>query len=285
MKSLGTNVFTGFQEPPIDFPPTFKYDVLRTLKGSKRVRARARIRGKILSEVEESAHLEAESMMELNPKGNTIADDDDSSSTSSASISMQSRSAADNDDEASLNGSDAGAKNGASAVGSPDPGKTVKHAAHHAKRKWWVLFRSTVSLSAVEQVPSKNETHKKKSPSIASKPGSIGPASMQDKVPTTPVQPETPMRASIFTKSDLTLDNKPLKSPQPPANVRATTSLDIPVRPSSEIQSSIAMARSTTTKSSSSVPAISKTLIGDASLDIEDKGVYDTSSKRRVPSW
>jgi hypothetical protein len=243
------------------------------------------MRGKILSEVEESAHLEAESMMELNPKGNTIADDDDSSSTSSASVSMQSRSAADNDDEASLNGSDAGAKNGASAVMSPDLGKTVKHAAHHAKRKWWVLFRSTVSLSAVEQGSSKNETHKKKSPSIASKPGSIGPASMQDKVPITPVQPETPMRGSIFTKSELTLDNKALKSPQPPANVRATTSLEIPVRPSSEIQSSIAMARSTTTKSLSSVPAISKTLIGDASLDVEDKGVYDTSSKRRVPSW
>ncbi|PVG04227.1 DNase I-like protein [Serendipita vermifera] len=145
MKSLGTNVFTGFQEPPIDFPPTFKYDVLRTLKGSKRVRKDARARGKILSEVEEVTQLETDSLaMDINPKENAsaIAEDDDSSSTSSASISMQSRSAVDNDDEASLNGSDAGAKNGGSNITSyPDLGKTTKHAVHVARRRCFLLRR------------------------------------------------------------------------------------------------------------------------------------------------
>ncbi|CAG8619708.1 16972_t:CDS:2, partial [Acaulospora colombiana] len=289
MKSLGTNVFTGFQEAPINFPPTFKYDVLRTLKGSKRVRKDARMRGKILSEVEEVTHHEAESStMDITLKENTsaIAEDDDSSSTSSASISIQSRSAVDNDDEASLNGSDAGAKNGGSnTTPYPDLERTAKHAVHVARRRWWTVFRSTVSLPTPEQLSSKKAAHKAKSPSIGSKSGSIGPASAQEKVLITPVQAGNPTTTSVFTKSDLTLDNKALKLPQPPANVRASTSLDIPLRPSNDGPSSVMMTRSITSKTSSSAPGISRALIGEASVDVEDKGVYDTSSKRRVPSW
>ncbi|KAG8758941.1 hypothetical protein FRC14_007075 [Serendipita sp. 396] len=53
MQGKGTNVFSGFSEAHIDFPPTFKYDILRTLKDRKKARREAKLKQRGLSEVRE----------------------------------------------------------------------------------------------------------------------------------------------------------------------------------------------------------------------------------------
>lgn len=223
----------GFNEGPIDFPPTFKYDVLRTLKKAKRKSAR----------INHWKHSDKPpSLNEAEEKELEDLDDDDgeeedveeaASVSSSVWTSMHSRAGTDVDDEEYFHAS---TSQGLSAHGSK---AVLSHAAHKAKEKWIALISPSAPTSpAGKWFRSRN--------SILGQSPKDPPVSF-DVIPNTP-----PMFVSDHPKSDLG-QNALLRPP--------------------------GVSRSGSTKS-----FLHSEAEGDKDDD-EDKGVYDSSHKKRVPSW
>jgi hypothetical protein len=216
--------FVGFNEGPIEFPPTFKYDVLRTIK-----------KGKRKSSTRKNWRLSAENLIglaEAEERDMQEADDDDEAASIASTVltSVHSKLTTmtdvedDYDDSSNANGFAPGTPGS-----STGPAKlSISLAAINAKRAWKAL-----------------------------------------------VSPSAP---------DITSPNH--KSP------RFQSAVDL--RPSSDLPSSPASASSPrlllpplphARQSSPSSPGSSSAPPCATDADEVDRGVYDSSSKRRVPSW
>ena len=137
--------FIGFKESPIDFPPTFKYDVLRTIKQKKYLKANSSKHTLVLSEVEEKKDL-----VEDEPE----QEDGDSASISSAwasnlsrmtsrpSSSSESGKTKEKERETDIAAVNAQLNVNGANEGSPSV-SGIFQAAHRAKAKWLNLVHSS----------------------------------------------------------------------------------------------------------------------------------------------
>lgn len=233
--------FVGFEEAPIDFPPTFKYDVLRTLKNRKSNRRSIKNwrpgveKKQQLSEIEER---ERELARERDGEDRDDEDDDEgeeedggeaASVTSSVWTSIHSRANTEVDDEDYFE-SPPVARQPIDALAAK---VAITHAAHKAKTKWLSMVSPSSPLT-----PSKWTRAK----SIGS--DLLSPASARD------LHSNGNQEPSLY-KGSPDLGASP--SLLPPSLMRASS-----VR--------------------SSVHSEEEEADGD-------KGVYDSSAKKRVPSW
>jgi len=280
MKGLGTHALTGFNEAPINFPPTFKYDILHTLKGSKRSR-KGGVRGKrILSEVEEQERddMESSSMHPADTNNEVYGAAD---SESIASSTYQSKRDVDKGSSSSSSDSDSEGEKEHSFV------DVAKVAAKLTKRKWYP-FKSapnlppspavailqaddgTLQSSSISKVSTSRATSAAKK--IAGSKETVGAESLSCGT------------GNQRNRQNAGLPDRSQTIVPPPLGTRGTASMDIPRQIA--VDSSFkptALIRSISTKSGVG----SKTALNneEAALDVEDMGVYDTSSKQRVPSW
>lgn len=297
MRSLGSNAFLGFHEAAIDFPPTFKYDVLRTLKGGKRSSSKRRSRRKKKKDLTEVGE-EAEDP-DYAPQSAVTQEDGEgpleSASMISRSTSYYSRNTREQGDGSYGSDSDSDSdRSGEKNInGDKDSGIAQKarigvvYAALKAKEKLHAAFGSTGSLPNAP-----NSTHLVKGIQLQAPPLPIIKADVV-RSPSRNTALSARKSAEVSSPSAAAIPKEPYKDPPKsglvtPSVSRKTTSLDIPRKPSHDSQSNAQLARSIAAKS----PSVSKTTLtlhevkdAEQSLDIEDKGVYDTSSKQRVPSW
>jgi hypothetical protein len=224
--------FVGFSEGPIDFPPTFKYDVLRTLKRSKtkgsRHHGKYTERHNPLYEVEE-------------PDRDDDEGDEDGEGASMASsvwTSVHSRPPSDSDDEF-FNSSPA------RAVSAPNLAQKITiSAAHKAKTKWMALL-SPPSAPSTPSGRWRKPNYNRIAPSTLNIGEPISARSSTDMPATPPPYTATKSMSPESPKSDLLRPRGPIRS--------------------------------------TSVKSVQQS--GDEDTDDEDRGVYDSSSKKRVPSW
>jgi hypothetical protein len=232
--------FVGFQEGPIDFPPTFKYDVLRTLKvkhrDSKLHRWKSQDRVQRLTEVHEKPAVDAEE--EEDQDTDAEADADATSVASSMWTSTRSRHALNEaEDEFFATGS-AKLQHSASTPSS----KRLSRVATKAKVKW-------IELTS----------------------------------PSSPVSPVNWLKVKSKSKA---LRSKQSSNPSSEANVEGkllvpvrSTSLDGSPRRQNSFLAPPSMSAIAASSLKSSIPS-------DDEINAQsDKGVYDSSSKKRVPSW
>ncbi|KAF4596457.1 hypothetical protein EYR38_007844 [Pleurotus pulmonarius] len=234
--------FAGFNEAKIDFPPTFKYDVLRTLKRPKHKSKKISYSTSaipMLSEVEERYLLERES-----PRQEDREDARDRASiASSAYTSIHTRQGSDDDDD--VDRCDA-------STSSPTRHRfgrrvSLHIAAHKVKEQWLALLASP-------------RAHRR---------------AMDDKPPKSP-----------------SLQSRP---PAPPIADALSTSVSLPIGPTKISVGSVPEegSQSMLARKSLHPPEMTRMLsarssrndMDENSGDEEDKGVYDSSHKKRVPSW
>ncbi|GLB40612.1 putative inositol polyphosphate phosphatase, catalytic domain homologues [Lyophyllum shimeji] len=226
--------FVGFQEATINFPPTFKYDVLRTLKGAKRRRSklerwkRSEERTHRLTEVEEKEleeleKAEAEEEAEGDGEG-----EEGASMASSLWTSAHSRAGTDRElDEDEFYTSPSSQTMATSS-------SKVSLAAHRARVKWLALLSS----GKPKRSQSRNGEGGRKAHAAHS---------------------------SVDVTSNGLLT--PGSTPEPPRSVDAVDQGRLRPPPMILVNS---------TKSS---------LPTEENGEEDEKGVYDSSHKRRVPSW
>lgn len=264
--------FAGFNEAPIHFPPTFKYDVLRTIKRSrhksfKRTPPTPTIltpsHDKMLSEVQEleppAASTFAEQQDNISQHEQNGVDDvepDAASVVSSAWMSVRSRRTVDPDpDEEPYEGEPISPKySGQSPPASASTSNLVQKvwtatAAHKAKDKWMGIFK-----------PDSPRTPQRSSPSKRSK----WRQSWSSKHSSTPTR-----RAS-----QPSVEEFPPHTPMDPADPRQPKA-----GRRKELQAALLDA---VHSRSHQHLALSE---NNVDLEEEDKGVYDSSHKQRVPSW
>ena len=240
-EEMQKGTFAGFHEADINFPPTFKYDVLRTLKGSKSIQKNKHHRHKRrthdLSGVLEQDDIEYQQNAE--EEDDEIHSDDEDTASVASTVLTSSQSHRSKDEE----GSKAEKRRSRIAL-SPlvlDT-KLFNHAAHKAKQKWLSLLSpSTRSLSAGSHVE-----------------------------PKTTVQPATP----LLPYEDST---SPTPSKESPVT-HSISAVDLSTSGSGGVSSRPSFKRRRSTHSLGERPFTNHKVI-------EEKGVYDSSSKQRVPSW
>ncbi|KAK0480241.1 inositol polyphosphate phosphatase [Armillaria novae-zelandiae] len=225
--------FVGFQEAPIDFPPTFKYDVLRTLKRPKHSSRPDRWRGdksQPLNEVEEKER-ELEYGEDDDP--DEEGEGENASLSSSAWTSMHSKPVTEGDEEE---------------LDSPlmsqgtTPGSKVSLslAAHKAKIKWLSILSPSVPATPAKWLKMRH------SPDVEV---------MKNHKPHSSVDIVSEIKTPLPEERAISLDGAESRLLKPPP-----------------------LGRVSSTKSSA--PSDDE----DGKCDV-DKGVYDSSHKKRVPSW
>ena len=243
--------FMGFSEAPINFPPTFKYDVLRSSRSHKRSRRRSGkyIRHLDLSEVDEKInecrdrdhdHTDADEDDENAEIGIDVSDVASVTSTTVTSVhSKRTTTTTDIDDDDETDEFDYFDRSPRQFM--KTKGKAfVQDVATKAKNKWLSLI----------------------SPSSPSFRRSVSPLDKPEQRPA--------LKEMSQSAVELGHDYHALPLPSP---------MDPPTSAASERRpKSLSMKRS----ESSTKGARSRKSEAD---DDEDKGVYDSSSKQRVPSW
>lgn len=225
--------FVGFQEAPIDFPPTFKYDVLRTLKRPKYSSRPDRWRGERshpLTEVEEK---EKELEFVEDDDADEEGEGENTSLSSSAWTSTHSRLVMEVDD---------GELDSPLMSQSTTPGSKVSlsTAAHRAKIKWFSMLSPSVRASPARWLKRRD------SPDVEV---------LKSHKPHTSVDIVSEIKTPLREERAISLDGGESQLLKPPP-----------------------LGRVSSTKSS--VPSDDEDGISDV-----DKGVYDSSHKKRVPSW
>lgn len=229
--------FDGFEEGPIDFPPTFKYDVVRLHKHSKRNKTK-----QIPQEVS------TENLLDSNTPEPVHDDDDDLeqepemdgvSLMSSMMTSTPSRFTMDDYTEPDDEDGSLMPQKSAMSSGNVADKMWAATAAHKAKTKWKNFLAAAVPHSAVQ----KQSKRRSLGESLASK-SKTADANRIGGTESSPTPLESTVdghavhRSSPSAKSE---EGNPLGSPAPDQDV--------------------------------------------GTIDPEDKGVYDSSPKQRVPSW
>jgi hypothetical protein len=191
MNSKGTHAFEGFHEAVIDFPPTFKYDILQTLKGSKRGKRGEKSKQRALSEVEERAQEEVGSATPLNNHEGTPPNGDCAESDCNSSVYAEESSSSSGEDEEEAGGEYAG---------NVELGKKAKHVAEEVKRRWFHFLKSTISLPA--RTSPSVRTPDEKERKMASSTSNIHFSSQQSSsVITSSTAPKAPPIATRMTTS------------------------------------------------------------------------------------
>ncbi|KAF8588898.1 DNase I-like protein [Ramaria rubella] len=230
----GDPTFEGLHEAKINFPPTFKYDVLHSSKREKgRSRHGHKAFGGNMEDLEERGQ-------EDTVENATRADDDDaddepgdaSSLRSSAWTSNNSRHRLDAEDEAHGEGSVLNSPASGNGMSSPTS-KLISHAAQKAKATWIAFLNAS------------RDTHATKPPSKHREGTSAAKLGL----------PGSSIELSRGTKINPSPSSPSLVFPLLKRSVSAKTSLNERMQ---EFEY-----------------AVSET----------EKGVYDSSSKQRVPSW
>ena len=286
--------FVGFKEGPIDFPPTFKYDVLRTIKQKKFLKANSSKHTLVLSEVEER-----KDMVEDEPEqegGDSVSVRSSAwasnlSRMTSHSSSSSSESGKDKETEVETEKekekeTDIAAVNTQFNINEANEGVSgILQAAHRAKVKW---------LSRIHNSKESNET------------------------------PTSSSAGALITRSKSLTHQSPVKRNRRPStlagskvpvvgklstHLTVTSTVSVPVGDDAEPVTASSTPEDTSRKSTSSltteivkgsgevvtklVKNISRSSVkrkGHHNRDMKNmeelsKGIYDSSSKRRVPSW
>lgn len=276
--------FIGFNEAAIDFPPTFKYDVLRS-KRSKRHRSIKRlsrtpgsetqIHEKTLTEIEETpAAGPFDEDREDRSDGEQEYDGEAASVASTAYSTGPSKHTTDfDDDEHEEYFYGASSSRATRSTGALINKSLATAAVHRAKAKWMSLINSTSSSPGTpifkrfkhkqhdehrfDQHPDSPPPPPPSPPHTVSLPNSPPPEFKSLTLPPTPGQ-----------------DNKPLTGLHDDKLLMPPRSLD------SSKPGGIAL--STRAQSTKSIERADQQ---EEEEEVEAKGVYDTSHKRRVPSW
>lgn len=278
--------FVGFSEAAIDFPPTFKYDVLRykRSKHSKSIKRLSRTPGaetqvheKILTEIEETpAARPLDEDREDRSEGEQEYDGEAASVASTMYSTGHSKYTMDvEDDEREDYFYGASSPRANHSVGALINKSLATAAVHKAKTKWMSLIHTSSSPGTPIF---KRFKHKKHEEHRFSKYPDSPPPSLPSPPLTTslPNSPPPEFRSLTFPATPGQEDDKPLTEhhddkllmPPPPR------SLD-----SSKPGSLTLLSRAQSTKSMERVDQ------QDEEDEVEEKGVYDTSHKKRVPSW
>ncbi|KAJ6544832.1 inositol polyphosphate phosphatase [Mycena vulgaris] len=228
---LSGKAFVGFNEAPIDFPPTFKYDVLRTIKQKRRGSRLDRWRtpgerAHRLTEVDEHADEHEPEDLDGEESDKEGEAGEAASLSSTVWTSMHSRPGTDGDDDYFPSPS----SQAISIFSSPGSRISVSAAAHKAKTKWLSLLSPASPHSPTKWLRTKQAVLSTRHEAVV-----VEGAKVED-----------------FRDHPGSLD----------AGDRSLS------RPS--------LKRLSSTKSS---------LPSDEEDDGDDKGVYDSSHKKRVPSW
>lgn len=229
--------FVGFKEGPINFAPTFKYDVLRTLKRAKTKSYRPHWKhraDRIVNPLQELDEPERDEDDE--GEGEEDEEGEGASLASSNWTSVRSK-ITDMDDEDVFSDQPSSHAN---AFPHLTHRVSISAAAHKAKTKWKAL----VSPPSGPSTPSLAKWLKPKSNTVD---GGVA-AYFHDQV------------------SNISMDRS--STPEP---IRKSLS------PEPGAYGLLRLPRATSTKSVQQS--------GDDDTDDDDKGVYDSSAKKRVPSW
>lgn len=250
-----SDIFNGFSEAPINFDPTFKYDVLQTLKGHRSVKKALKDAGRHLKQSKRAAGLLMGDNLEDDYSEDSSSSDDEAQDTKSLSSSVwtgaQSKHTADvptvdDEDEAVRELDDLlrpAVENARMNAGSIPFGSPGFHhrAAHRAKEKLLGLLHRNSSA------------------------------------------PMVPRRLSPVPSDDSPTGQQALPHPRrpiAPGMRSAQTSLDVPRPGEEEVEKPPFLRRAFSVKSE--VVAEPEETEGVAK---GERGVYDSSSKQRVPSW
>lgn len=278
--------FRGFEEAPIDFPPTFKYDVMRTLKrdksgvgrsSSKRRDKRHRLSpSSHIAEVDEKELAAGTSLDEGSAKGDEPLGKDageDAISVISTAVTTNSQSrpatALDFSDDdyfaRDLPDPSTGSISNSDGTGFVATAHKVlvSRAAQKAKAKWLSLLSisapSTPNVFAFGRKPATTSTDIHTS---------------DDSSPEAEESVRNLSRLSMPNGCAESEDLNALPIAEPlPHHKGATSMPDLQLR------------LTPSKKSGKSAKSAAPILKDGEVTDDEDKGVYDSSSKQRVPSW
>jgi len=242
------DVFVGFNEADINFPPTFKYDVLRTLKRSKTRSTRSAQRALAINPLVEEAEVHDDDVGTEAESGDVYGDNDDSGSVASSNTaSLNDRRFPGLEDDYFSHAHVLRASTG----NLVQKVKTMA-IAQKAKTKWLArgspippsLLSNSKSISSPMLSPGHSKwVGKFKKPSLEDLDEQKIPAQSLKTTSITPTLDASSTKSSTMSKST----DRPLLGPP--------------------------LSRSDQSRSAS-----------DEEAD-EDRGVYDSSSKQRVPSW
>jgi endonuclease/exonuclease/phosphatase family protein len=232
--------FVGFREATINFPPTFKYDVLRTTRHKRRRSKHTHATVGVVAPLSQEL-ADASERRELEDYGQSEVSSEDDTNGELASVISSGTTTYSQHDHASDEDNDSGAESDYLRRRMSYPQRSaglVKRismsAAQRAKSKWAELINAPTSRYV--------RPRRTNAPTPQSRGNSKSPRSVQ----TTPL---------LGRRSTSSID-------QPPDDILASSP---PLR--------------------AHVPP-SPSCVGDGTAEAEDdKGVYDSSSKQRVPSW
>jgi len=288
--------FVGFKEGSINFPPTFKYDVLRTIKGRKSLKANSSKHTLVLSEVEEKtdAHVSVEDEPEqeggdsVSVRSSALASNLSRATSRSSSSSSESGKTKEKDKETEI----AAINAQLNANDSPSSVSGILQAAHKAKAKWLNLVHSSTpskELNGSPPPPSSAQASITRSKSLTRRfsvkknrrPATLAESKVQIVEPKEKLSRQHTVTSSVSVpaggdggpvSASLTAEATPRKSTS-----SLTTEI---VKGSSELVTKIAK-----NVSRSSVTRRGHHNRDEQTTEELSKGIYDSSSKKRVPSW
>ncbi|KAF9267628.1 DNase I-like protein [Marasmius fiardii PR-910] len=231
--------FVGFHEAPINFPPTFKYDVLRTLKGVRRRQLKLerwksdRVRQRITEVTEQDLADYEEDADKSSDEGD--GEGEVASVASSVWTSTNSRLRQDQDQEEGYAGMTRSSSSKLSI--------SVSVAAQKARTKWLTLLSPTSGPASPTRWLRSKSSLVDATPTSRNHPADC----LEEVIPDVKIPREG-------SDGSMDLAGEVMLVPPPP------------------------LGRASSSKSNSSLQS-------DDDDDEDSKGVYDTSSKKRVPSW
>ena len=272
--------FVGFKEGPIDFPPTFKYDVLRTTKQTMILKSNSSKHTLVLPDVEERTDMvEDESEQEGGDSCSILSSVWTSNLSRMTSRSSFSSSESGKEKEMEMETekekeTDTAAVNAQFNINEANEGVSgILQAAHRAKIKW---------LSRIHSSKESNETPTSSSArALITRSKSLTHQSpvKRNRRPSTLAGSKAPVVEKLSTRLAVTSTvSSPAGGDAEPASASSLTT-EI-VKGSSEVVTKIAR----------NINRSSVTRRGHHNRDMRNMeelstGIYDSSSKRRVPSW
>lgn len=265
------DAFVGFNEAAIDFPPTFKYDVMKSIKRDKSSATRDSGRTRVtkrrrayssnlnLSEVQETEAERSSRMEDDQERGASLdADDDNGSfvSTALTAMSMQSRTTGygDSDDADAF-------------VPPRSPRSSTKSKEGVSSNASQRLLRATAALKAKTKWLSLIKSN-----------------SSPDSRSSTPRRPSQKSHHSNFSASSPQIKFIPTVSDSTSSAFRSASSATELGRPSAPSINELRRSSSRKSAKSAKSSKVFASMKGPENTQ-QEAGVYDSSSKQRVPSW
>jgi len=287
--------FDGFKEGPINFPPTFKYDVLRTIKRKRSLKANSSRHAHVLSEVEEKtgAHgsIEDEPEQEggdsVSVLSSAWASNLSRMTSRSSSSSSGSGKTKEKDKETEITTTNAQLN----ANESPSDVSGISQAVHRVKAKWSNLVHSSTPSKELSRSSSRSSaqasvTRTKSLTRRFSVKRTRHPATLAG----SKVQVVEPKEKLLMQHAVTSSVSVPTGHGGGPVSASLTAE-DMPRKSTSSFTTEIVKGSGEViTKIAKNVSRSSVTRRGPHSKDERvteelSKGIYDSSSKRRVPSW